>query len=141
MSSKMLYSCIFLYFIRLYCTLAPPTFIFLFFKISFAKSIRLPHSLFKDSSMRSGIALAALKLLILAKSDSKLLKQQLFNVFLTILENWGVILKLKLFYTFFISNWNLKCFERIIVLRIVMALKYFLIEIRFTSAKIYFNPV
>ena len=123
MSSKILYSCIFLYFIRLYFTLASPTFIFLFFNISFAKSIRLPTSTFKDYYMRINIALISLKLLILVKADAKLLKHQLFDVFLTILENWGVILKLKLFYTFCISNWNLKCFERFIVLRIVMALK------------------
>ena len=47
----------------------------------FKAAIRLPTSIFNDYSMRIDIALAALKCLILAKSDAKLLKQQLFNVF------------------------------------------------------------
>ena len=58
---------------------------------------------------------------------------------LTILYDWGIILKLKLFHPFCISNWNLKEYECINILCIVMSLKKFLIKIRFTSAKIYFD--
>ena len=43
--------------------------------------LRLPTSLFKDSSMCIGIALAAALWLILENYDAKLLKQQLFKVF------------------------------------------------------------
>ena len=41
----------------------------------------ITYSLVKDSLMRKDIAAAASKLLILAKADAKLLKQQLFNDF------------------------------------------------------------
>ena len=50
-------------------------------------------------------------------------------------------MKLKWFHTFCISNWNLKWFQCINILCIVMSLKKFLIEIRVMSAKIYFNPI
>ena len=45
--------------------------------------------------MRIDIELAALECLIIAKADTKLLKKQQLNVFLTKIKNWGVILKLK----------------------------------------------
>ena len=60
---------------------------------------------------------------------------------LTILEHWGIIVKLKNFHTFWISDWNFKYFKFICILCIVMALKKFLIIIRCTFAKIYFNPI
>ena len=45
------------------------------------------------------------------------------------------------FLAFLISNWNLKCFKCIFILCFIMHLKDFPIEIRFTCAKIYFNPI
>ena len=53
----------------LYFPLASSTFLFLFFKISFATSIQLPTSLFKDYSIRIDIALEALTAV---NTDSKI---------------------------------------------------------------------
>ena len=61
--------------------ISTPLILFSFFRIEFARSIRLPTLLFKDYSMRNDIALVSLIFLILTKADTKLLKQQLFNDF------------------------------------------------------------
>ena len=109
MFSKILYRPFFLYFIILKYTLASSSFILLFFKISFEKSIQLPTSLFKDSSMRIDISFSALLWLILAKSDAKLLKQQLFNDFWRYLRIGASIWNLNDFthFEFPIGTWNI----------------------------------
>ena len=43
--------------------------------------MQFPTSLYKDYFMRNDVALSALLWFVLAKDDSKLLKQQLFNDF------------------------------------------------------------
>ena len=60
---------------------------------------------------------------------------------LTMLEHWGIIVKLKTFHTFWISYWNLEYFTCICILCIFMDMKKFRIEISLTCAKIYFNPI
>ena len=55
--------------------------LFSFFKIAFEKSIQLPTSLYKDSSIRNGTSLEALVCSIIAKADAKLLKQKLLTDF------------------------------------------------------------
>ena len=60
---------------------------------------------------------------------------------LEILEHWGIIVKCIYFHTFWISDWNFKYFKCICIFCIVIPLKYFPIEVRFTCAKIYLNPI
>ena len=60
---------------------------------------------------------------------------------LAILKHWGLTVKLHFLHTFFISDWNFKHFKLICILCFVMPLIYFPIEIRFTWAKMLFNPI
>ena len=68
---------------------------FSFFKIAFAKSIRLPTSPFKYSFIRNDIKFSALVCSILAMDDAKPLKTAI-QWLLTILEHWDNSAKLKI---------------------------------------------
>ena len=60
---------------------------------------------------------------------------------MTILEHWGITVKLKCFHTFCISYWNLKYFKPFCIQCMVVAMKEFPIEFMFTCAKIYLNQI
>ena len=115
--------------------------LFSFFKIAVAKTIRLPTSLSKDSSMRNDISLSALFWLILSKADTKVLKQQLFNEFWKYLRIRASLwnLNYSTHFSFPIGTWNI--LNLFISCVLSWLWKSFFIEIRLTCAKIYLNPI
>ena len=60
---------------------------------------------------------------------------------LSIFKHWCVNVKLHFLHIFGIAHWNYKHFKCIFIFCLIMPLKDFLIEIRFTCDKIFFNPI